>query len=528
MELPQGRGLTRKIFKEGRKRVIRLHRKPIHWQDAAGRWHDLNLTPALRQDAYVIADAAYTLRVPVNSISFQYTHKLTGNTMISRLVAVDGRSLTDIPAPQVQRGRLTWKNLVPELDIYLDIRAEGVEWFKVIHAETGPRSFLWEVQHSASMPEECLNLVSSGWDAQKRALHMTSQVSNKVYRGDQVHFQFRETFENEVSVIAHRRTRQRRWDPDVRYPLLIDVPDVTDPISDTDDDVISFTNSPGLYNAGQYVGGFLLAGRYNYANTKVQTGLRFQGLAIPQGTQIALAELKLYQHDVNSGNVVVNWFGAAVDSAAAWSSGNLPRNIPKTTASAPAVIGTDGTVVAQDVTSIVQEIVNRPGWSSGNSMAFLAEVSTATGSGNRGIFWHDFSTTDSVEPVLEVTFFATDEFEATIAQALPLLSQQASGISAKPIFTAAVQQALFLPSQQASGTSEKPEFEAAITQALPFPGQSLAGSTSTFIANITQALPFLRQRLTNIPTVTKADAPLTWPLTCPLSWPLADFHHIQR
>lgn len=182
--------------------------------------------------------------------------------------------------------------------------------------------------------------------------------------------------------------------------------DIIEPIGSTADDVITFSESNGLSTAGAYVGGFLVCGRYNYANTKINVGLRFPALAIDQGQQIDLAEIKVYQHDY-TGNGVATWFGHDVDDAPAWASTtNLPRNITRTSASASVVAGTNGTVVAQDVTAIVQEILDRGGWTSGNDMAFLASVSTATGTGNRGFFWHDFSTPGGTPAVLEVTFTA--------------------------------------------------------------------------------------------------------------------------
>jgi hypothetical protein len=114
-------------------------------------------------------------------------------------------------------------------------------------------------------------------------------------------------------------------------------------------------------------------------------GLRFTGLRIPAGASITNAYIKFTADETHSGATNLAIRGQDADDAATFSS--TSRNIssrPRTGASlpwspAPWVAGQS--VDAQrtpDLASILQEVVDRPGWASGNSMVF-----TVTGSGRR-------------------------------------------------------------------------------------------------------------------------------------------------
>jgi hypothetical protein len=97
-------------------------------------------------------------------------------------------------------------------------------------------------------------------------------------------------------------------------------------------------------------------------------GLRFTNITIPQGETINYAIISLYITN-GAGDPRLNVYGDDVDDAGAFSSSDLPSNISKTTA---VTSFEPETLEAHniDVTSIVQEIVNRAGWSSGNDIRF--------------------------------------------------------------------------------------------------------------------------------------------------------------
>ncbi|MGD2037980.1 MAG: DNRLRE domain-containing protein, partial [Desulfobacterales bacterium] len=118
-----------------------------------------------------------------------------------------------------------------------------------------------------------------------------------------------------------------------------------------------------------------------------EVGLRFQNITIPQGATITNAYVEFTTDVVQSEVTNLTFHGEDVDNAAVFTSvGNPNYNITnrtKTTASvawdnvpAPSVVGEKQQ--SPDLSTVIQEIVNRPGWTSGNSMVIIV-----SGSGQR-------------------------------------------------------------------------------------------------------------------------------------------------
>ncbi|MCU0564963.1 MAG: hypothetical protein MUE48_13760 [Desulfobacterales bacterium] len=110
-------------------------------------------------------------------------------------------------------------------------------------------------------------------------------------------------------------------------------------------------------------------------------GVRFAGVTIPQGSTVNSATLRLTIPAGGSDDMFATIWGHATDNAADFALANNPYILsqvaepsgrPRTTANAPFALLDMGTG-ARDfaVTSIVQEIVSRPGWTSGNALALL-------------------------------------------------------------------------------------------------------------------------------------------------------------
>lgn len=103
-------------------------------------------------------------------------------------------------------------------------------------------------------------------------------------------------------------------------------------------------------------------------------GFRFTSVTIPQGSTITSAKLSFKAGNTFNRTIALKIKGIDVDNCGAFSSGDRPRNRTHTTAQ----IDWDGTInVSLDdwidsasITSVVQEIVNRGGWSSGNAIGF--------------------------------------------------------------------------------------------------------------------------------------------------------------
>jgi hypothetical protein len=121
--------------------------------------------------------------------------------------------------------------------------------------------------------------------------------------------------------------------------------------------------------------------------SSVQTvGLRFPGVDLPAGASITSAHLQFQADEADSGLASLVVEGEASDDAAPFvnSSGNLSSR-PRTSSSVPwsppdwNLVGEAGPAQqTPDLSAILQEIVSRPGWSSGQALALLV-----TGSGTR-------------------------------------------------------------------------------------------------------------------------------------------------
>ena len=116
----------------------------------------------------------------------------------------------------------------------------------------------------------------------------------------------------------------------------------------------------------------------------ITAGLRFPNLAIPQGAKITSAFLSWMGGDTsNNNNLNLNIFGVAADNAAAFSATNDPTALPTTTASSNDNVGTypwkgGFPYISPKITAVVQEIVKRSGWTSGNAIAFIIKNNGST------------------------------------------------------------------------------------------------------------------------------------------------------
>lgn len=145
------------------------------------------------------------------------------------------------------------------------------------------------------------------------------------------------------------------------------------------------------------------------SNNEHSVACRFTSVTIAQGTTINSASFILTaQASYNAGANVVSYLvsAEASDNAPALSTGattgaslrsddppGTPVARPRTTAVSAAwnqtsvVVDTEYSI---DVTSVIQEIVNRAGWSSGNAIVILVDTNTTTTTGE----WQDYYSYD--------------------------------------------------------------------------------------------------------------------------------------
>lgn len=109
---------------------------------------------------------------------------------------------------------------------------------------------------------------------------------------------------------------------------------------------------------------------------KQTVGLRFNGIDIPQGATITNAYLEFTVDETGSKSIGLTISGQAADNAPAFSSTiNNVSSRSRTSAKVEWTPDNWSTIgdkkQTPDLTSVVQEIVNRSGWKANNSMAFL-------------------------------------------------------------------------------------------------------------------------------------------------------------
>ena len=115
-------------------------------------------------------------------------------------------------------------------------------------------------------------------------------------------------------------------------------------------------------------------------------GMRFTNVTVPNGATISSAYTQFQVDETNSGATNINIQGQAIDDAPTFTSGNSNISSRSRTSASVAWAPVAWTTVGEagpdqrtpDIKAVMQEIVNRPGWASGNDMVIII-----TGSGER-------------------------------------------------------------------------------------------------------------------------------------------------
>lgn len=153
---------------------------------------------------------------------------------------------------------------------------------------------------------------------------------------------------------------------------------------------------------------------YWTGSSDYNTALRFTGCSIPQGATITSATLTVYTNSGMLGATSADEVSVAaedVDNATQLTSitDHNTRKLNTTTATVDWYVwqangpldGADQPVVSPDISAIVQEIVNRASWASGNAIQFFAQDK---GTGQALAMRSFFNGASGTYPRLEVAF----------------------------------------------------------------------------------------------------------------------------
>jgi len=351
-EFVKKRKLRSKIFDlGGRKRMLRTGiKKPLHYVGDKGELEDIDLTPTLDRGQHFISKAPYKARIGLDFPGYRYTGER--GTVSAELVAINGNPIAK-REPDYGDKRFCWRGISLDTDCAIIPRNARLDAIITLHSENAPRSFTWEILGDKTMMRPVI-----GRDAKGRPLNLEQE-----WNGDRLTI----TWTGEITERKHARKKQPS--PGPAYPVWID-PTVNEAITAGADDATSF-----FYGGMTFFDATAAIGAIGYAAIYQYVGFRFQGVALPNISEISSVDSATLTIDVTLADdgVSIRVYGNDVNDAAVWANpGNLMGNITKTAAFANFSSFSSTGTKNIDVSSIIQEIISRAGWASGNDLALVA------------------------------------------------------------------------------------------------------------------------------------------------------------
>ncbi len=110
---------------------------------------------------------------------------------------------------------------------------------------------------------------------------------------------------------------------------------------------------------------------------------KFDNIALAQGAQIFSAILELYVYDASFDDLEATFYAEDANDAAAFTSTandieDRPRTTASTTISASSIASGGATWYSVDVTTAIQEVLDRGGWVSSNDVAIIAKANSGS------------------------------------------------------------------------------------------------------------------------------------------------------
>lgn len=373
----------------------------VHYLDEAdGQFKDIELETEIEPGSgdVVATRLPYRFRLLRQGVGFTIRFR-GGGTVRVELRRVGGDNVSQTAEfPFTRNGReITFEDVATDLDVVLRINRGGIQIFRRLKSASAARAWRWAVIHDAAGLAKVDTEIRGRDNSKRRLAGLTLTNGSGVdIGGGMTRYLCDETWDGTV-ITRDPVTRIPSVTSDPQYPVLID-PDVTEEIAATAEDgyqyrkltvyLENYYNTLGIY----------------FSTYTLEPMWRFTTVPVAQGATISLAELKVNVKIAYLGGGGGTIYGAVEDSAAAWTNATRPHLRTKTSASA--VLTRQGTagIKTFNVTSIVQEIVNRAGWVSNNHLAlFTVTYETTTG---QFTSFEDFSHAGTDEAVLEITLAA--------------------------------------------------------------------------------------------------------------------------
>lgn len=246
-----------------------------------------------------------------------------------------------------------------DLDIGFRLTSFHVRAIKRLKSPIASRTFTWRVSENG----ESILQPPAGRDneigSDRRDLQVTSVRSDPTKTDGITNYDVTESWSGKVWV-RDQVTRILSLSEDVIYPVTID-PTFGPAQTASGDD--GFETDP----AGTWQSLFYRFTVGKSGSNHSHGGVRFAGVTVPQGATISQAILSVVGESNYNGppNLIIR--GDDIDNAPAFSSTSRPSQMTFTTASVNFTPSNTAEATV-DVATIIQEIVDRPGWSSGNAL----------------------------------------------------------------------------------------------------------------------------------------------------------------
>jgi hypothetical protein len=407
-ELPQYRTLNSKRFDLGNgfHRIIhRLGR--VHFQDDDGTLKDIDTSLRVDGNGDTVADQLpFRFRLLRQGIGYAYQSR-SGGTVVCQLrrVGTTAISTTDTFTPTRNGNRLVFADVAPDTDIIIQVNRNGIQTWRRLKSDAAAKSWRWGIQYDAAGQAKIDATIRGvdGTDPRPRTLNgLAITDSQPQDNGDGTFTVLRQETWDGTVITVDPQTRVKSVTSDPAYPVLVD-PDVSDHISANADD--GFENTAYGFFSTYFGAGLIALGRSGFSPSfaSLNPGFRFQSISVANGSLISAASLKVNIKGKLSNYAGGTLYGTASDSTAVWSASYKPSGQVKTSSHVtfPRPAGTG--IVSMDVTAIIQEIVNRAGWASGNNVSLFVLQYEVT---NRQTYIEDYHNAGTNEAVLEITLAA--------------------------------------------------------------------------------------------------------------------------
>jgi len=352
--------------------------------------------------------APYQIEVHSDRLGYRYWSKRNGYISLE-LIEVGGEPVNNRRYSMRREGnQLFWENVSDGLDLKLLLSPTRAEIFKHLADSNAPRQLKWRVQEDIHPAAVKMVRKILGSDNEGNNLEIITAVTNQdagnregiQYR----QFDFEEVWTGRVSRRINQTTRQKGWFDDPVYPIIIDQTANENIVANADDGYENNSGSPWISSTTFAGGNNWVFGYYLGVTLFANGGVRFQSLGVPQGATIDSSTLTINITSITGASSSATIFADDVDDAPAWTNNSRPSQIAQTTASTNLTVTTTGDTTA-NITSIVQEIISRSGWSSGNDIRFaLIENLPATPADNFFAYVYDYNQGQTLAARLNVTY----------------------------------------------------------------------------------------------------------------------------